>query len=52
MKTALFTLTALALAGVVLLGNLHPVHVRAILGLAVVVVAFLALLPYHKEGNK
>jgi len=47
MKTALFILSALAVAGVVLFGNLHPFHARAFLGLAVVVVAFLALLPYH-----
>ena len=33
-------------------GELHPFAARAGVAIVVTVWAFLALLPYHKEGNK
>lgn len=58
MKTAqtVFTIVALTLMAVAFTlgatGALHPFSARALVALVVVVWAFLALLPYHKEGSK
>ena len=51
-----FTVVALTLMAAVFTlgatGALHPFSARALFALVVAVWAFLALLPYHKEGNK
>ena len=51
-----FTVVALTLMAAVFTlgatGEIHPFAARALFALVVAVWAFLALLPYHKEGNK
>jgi len=51
-----FALVALALVIIIFAlatsGIVHPFTARAVLGFVVVVWAFLALLPYCKEGSK
>jgi hypothetical protein len=51
-----FTIVALTLMAVVFTlgatGEIHPFSARALVAIVVAVWAFLALLPYHKEGNK
>lgn len=58
MKTAqtVFTIVALTLMAVAFTlgasGEIHPFSARALVAFIVAVWAFLALLPYHKEGSK
>ena len=51
-----FSLVALTLMGLIFAlgatGAIHPFAARAGVALVVAVWAFLALLPYHKEGSK
>jgi len=55
---AKLTIALVALALVIIIfalatsGIVHPFSARAFLGFVVVVWAFLALLPYCKEGSK